>query len=223
MGFQHHLREWLKAVSLIGLAFVLGWCALKVTWSITGTMKELTVTEGSLNDTLAKVNRPCSPGPCGTLAEVNKAAVKLQDVTVTLQRQVSQSSKMVDATTADLDRTSDSLNLELDSLRKTTDAAAGMTVALTADAQTLKPSLEAFPPLLESTNAAVVNFNDLLLAPSLKDTMEHVNGMSASGDKMLADAQWKEHELLHPTKAKGFKAFLGGMVLWIHRLMPPIF
>ena len=79
---MHELREWLKTASVVGLSAALAVCAVKITRAVGAAAKELTVTEARLDDTLAAVNRPCAPGPCGTLAEINKSAVKLQDVTV---------------------------------------------------------------------------------------------------------------------------------------------
>ncbi len=218
------VRKWIETAAIVSLCMVASICVWRVSRSVTGTMKELTVTEARLDDTLAAVNRPCAPRhPCGTLAEINKSAVKLQDVTVTLQRQVSQSAALVDAASESLRETSAGVNAALASLSKLTDNGAETAAQATEDLRTMNQTIAALQPVVEHADAAVGHLDALVGAPELHSTLKHVDSMSASGDKMLADAQWKEHALLHPTKAKGLRAFLGGVVLWIHRLTPPIF
>ena len=220
---MHELREWLKTASVVGLSAALAVCAVKITRAVGAAAKELTVTEARLDDTLAAVNRPCTPGPCGTLAEINKSAVKLQDITVTLQRQVSQSAALVDAASESLRETSAGVNAELASLGRLTGNGAETAAQATEDLRTMNQTIAALQPVVAHADAAVEHLEALVADPANRQIAAHVEGMTASGDKMLADAQQKEHELLHPTKAKGFKAFLGGVVLWLHRLMPPIF
>lgn len=208
------------AICLLALASSAVYCARK----IGRVADEAMVTLGSVDSTVAAVNRPCEKGkPCGTLAEVNKSMVKLQDVTVTLQRQVGQSATLVNAASSSIQKaTMDVHTMALAG----TDTEKAATAALSTAKETIadaQPVLQSLRQDEESANNAVTDFDNLLRSPDLASTMEHVEGMTASGDKMLSDAQWKEHELLHPTKTKGAKAAIGGAIMWLHKLEPPIF
>lgn len=171
----------------------------------------------SLNSTLEAVNRPCGTGkPCGTLATINKAVTKAGDAVVTTQREERATIPHVLATVDEFKSAAGQLSALASTGVQTAQAA-------TETLGTAQTAIKGVQPLLGHADATVEDLDNLLRSPDLTFTMDHVEGMTASGDKMLADAQQKEHELLHPTKAKGFRAFLGGVVLWIHRLTPPIF
>lgn len=135
----------------------------------------------------------------GTLSEVNQVAESLHG-------------------------SADALHTELDSLHKTTDQATALAAALTVDAETANQTIAAGRPLLEASTLAMAHFDALVTSPDLSQALSHVQGMTASGDKMLADVQWKEHQLLHPDKVK--LTFWGGMwtaAKYVHQFEPPIF
>ena len=101
-----------------------------------------------------------------------------------------------------------------------------MVLALAASpAATATPPAAAQPLMAAYTRSG--DDLDLLIrdnAAPLHATLVHAAGMSASGDLMLADAQWKTHQLLHPDKVKlGFWGAAWAGVKAIHAIEPPIF
>jgi hypothetical protein len=60
--------------------------ATAATAAATARVNDLQGIEAKLGTSLDTVNRPCAPGPCGTLAETNKLLVKGGDVITTTQR-----------------------------------------------------------------------------------------------------------------------------------------
>lgn len=208
------------AICLLAVGVSAIYCARK----IGAVTDEAMVTLGKLDTTVDAINRPCGAGkPCGTLAEANKTMVKFQDVTVTLQRQVSQSATLVNASASAVNGAATDVHNLATAAQGTLNAGTGTLTAIQGDADALKPTLTSIPTTVVKVGTVADGVNDLVRSPDLASTMKHVEGMTASGDKMLADAQWKTHEILHPTPAKGIKAFFGGLVMWIHRLTPPIF
>ena len=118
-----------------------------------------------------------------------------------------------------------SLRAESDALKETTVAATGLTQEATTAIQTANGSIAAAQPLLEASTRTVSDLDAKVNDPKVTQLVGHLEGMSASGDKMLADAQWKAHQLLHPDKVKlGFWGSVNATFGWLHRyVIPPIF
>jgi hypothetical protein len=238
---------WAIAVMVIALAVWGGFGVTKALvmtlqkWGDAGTQAKQTFV--ALNDTLTIVNRPCSAKNAqgqllkdGTLCKVNTAVTQIGDIAVTSQMQVKQSGKLIDTASNSLNRVSNALASEVVALKGTTNAATGFVKQATTDLTTAQPALADLDPLvkqytvagsdldttIKSVNAKV---NDPVMNAYVTDFTKHVDSMSASGDLMLADAQWKEHQLLHPDKVKlGFWTGIDAGALWFHsHLMPPIF
>ena len=142
------LRAILHDLALVCLvaAGALG-CA--VLWKTMGTVD-------AVNATLVNVNRPCKgpdgPDACGTLAQINKGVIRMDDLATTAQMQVKQSGLLITATTQNMDKVATSVTGEVSALQDTTKA-------LTKTAQTASTSLQTLTddisPVLASTNAAV--------------------------------------------------------------------
>lgn len=162
---------------------------------------------GQLSDkaqqTLSIVNRPCGKGhPCGTLAELNKSAVKLQDITVTLQRQVSQSAQLVDAASTSIRRATTDVHTMAT-------AGAGMLQQATVTLRAGQMTIDAAQPLLSAATGSVTKFgtaaDDLdaqikaarvaemsaavtASANELTKTFTNVSGITADGKKVADKA-----------------------------------
>jgi hypothetical protein len=181
----------------------------------------------SANGTLQIINRPCGNGrPCGTLAEISKATVKVGDILVTSQRQEQDTARAAQRTMASVDGVAAHINTLADSLAGTASAATGTLSAATDTLVEGKRTIAAAQPALAAYTQSGNDLDALIRdnATPLHTTLVHVSGMSDSGDKMLADAQWKAHQLLHPDKVKlGFWAAMWAGVKAIHEIEPPIF
>lgn len=88
------------------------------------------------------------------------------------------------------------LHEELGALHKTTDQATTLAATLTTSAQTANDTIAAAQPVLralerdvDSANKAVTDFDALVSSPDLSQALSHFNGMTASGDGILADAK----------------------------------
>lgn len=79
------------------------------------------------------------------------------------------------------------LHTNLTALHKTVDAATDLTVALTTDARTANSTIAAGKPLLEASTLAVQHFDAVVQSPDLSRALSHANGMTESGDAILAD------------------------------------
>lgn len=176
-----------------------------------------TQTLAKLNQTLDIINRPCGNGhPCGTLANADKAMVKVGDILVTSQLQEKDVAAAAEHNMGSVDQLASHLNQTADALTGTASAATGSLRAATVDLQTAQPLITDSDVLVKSANAQINS-------PYIADFEKHADGMSASGDSMLADAAWKTHRLLHPDKVKlGFWGTLWAGAQYIKSLEPPI-
>ena len=150
---------------------------------------DLAGTTDRINTTLDLINRPCTAKdaggkalPCGTLAQVNKAVVKMQDMSVTMQRQVAQSSTLVDSAAGAINSAASDVH---------TMARDG-----SATLRTANTSIAAFQPLAASLtrnsddlNGSIHRFNTLLDSKDLADGLHNVASMTGSGAGILADGK----------------------------------
>jgi len=67
-------------IATILLCGVVAFCCIAIALALSRTLD-------NVNTALATVNRSCAPGPCGTLANIDKAVVKAGDAIVTTQQQ----------------------------------------------------------------------------------------------------------------------------------------
>lgn len=208
---------------LAGIAFmaILGWRTSTLADSLGAVLAHADTNLSQLSLTLQQVNRPCGTKikdltiPCGTLATVNKTVVKIGDAVVTTQEQ---ERAIAPHTIAAMDN----LNQAASSIAEMADAGTQTLHGASLAFSTMNDSIASTKPLIEDSDAMVKQYS--LAAPGVIDTSRNVSRMTDSGAKMLADAQEKEHELLHPAKKK--LGFWGGVwvgLTYVHRLMPPIF
>jgi hypothetical protein len=211
-GAQEQVRRWIEVGALVLLALVVSVTVWRAGRSVDGAAKEAIVTEAkagdaidALNATLAAVNRPCGKEkPCGTLGTLDKAVTKAGDAVVTTQLAERRSVPHVLAAM-------DEFKAAAGQLSAMADAGTGTAQAATAALETAQKTLADAQPVLEAlqrdedaANRAVADFDDLVRSPDLASTMQHVEGMAASGDKMMAtgNAVWTKwtYPYLHPSK-----------------------
>jgi hypothetical protein len=116
------------------------------------------------------------------------------------------------------------LGTTADSLSGTATALTGTATAATATLGEGKRTIAAAQPLLAAFTQDGKDLDSRINDPHVTNLVAHLAGMSASGDKMLADAQWKTHQLLHPDRVKlGFWGGTWAGIQAVHKLEPPLF
>lgn len=170
---------------------------------------ELQKVESGVYGTLQTINHPCAPGPCGTLAEINKSAVKLQDITVVLQKQVAQSSTLVNAASQSITQVSAHLDSTADALTGTATAATGSLKALTDDERAVRPSIDALPPLLARSAGVATDLDALLKSKALAQTVAGLGTTAQNAGLISSDLYAFEHRILDPEPCKTRRCLLG--------------
>ena len=177
-----------------------------------------------LNQALATVNHPCAPEPCGILADIDKTVIKVGDAIVTTQLQERATTPHIIAAVDTFNNAAWKLGGTVDSLAETSQALTGTANAATMTLQTAGTTVAAFQPVLSHADAVVMDLDTRVNDPHVTSLMTHLEGISVSGDKMMVDAQWKTHQLLHPDKVRlGFWGTTWAGIQEIHKLEPPIF
>lgn len=232
------MRAWALAgagvLALFAVVFALG----TIGWRVM-TAPQLP----DLAPTLQAINRPCPgkgekhPAPCGTLADVNRTLASIRGTF----GQIELAANHENANLTALDMQERQLAQDAhQTLQQAAGAIGGVQAAVTtANAQmeyvgplleSLRASSDAVPPTLAAVQgmavqggAAFGSLRDLAADQHIREMVAHFDGMSASGDKMLADAQWKTHQLLHPDKVKlGFWGATWAGIKAVKQLEPPI-
>jgi hypothetical protein len=93
----------------------------------------------------------------------------------------------------------------LDSVRKATDAIPETLKHVEDTADSSKAAIDSVKQVSDDVHATITDKRTSELITYLHDTGEHISSMSASGDKILSDGQWRAHQILHPdakTKVK---------------------
>ena len=169
--------------SQVGFAFTSAAASISQTEKDAASVtKPLAGVASGLQTTVSKLNADCVPGPCGTLADINKTLNTFR------------------GTSGQIEVAANSFNDNQDKFYKQEDQ------------------------LYDDTHAGLIKLTNLLDSKDLSDSLHHLSGMTASGDLMLVDAQWKEHQHLHPDKVKlTFWGALWAAAKYVHQFEPPIF
>jgi hypothetical protein len=175
-------------------------------------------------DTFDNLNRPCAPGPCGLLPNGTKVETKVGDAIVTTQLQERTTAPHVIAAMDTFNTAAQKLGSTADSLSGTATALTGTATAATATLSEGKRTIAAFQPVLAAFTQDGKDLDTRINDPHVTALVAHLVGMSASGDLMLADVQWKTHQLLHPDRVKlGFWGGTWAGIQAVHKLEPPLF
>ena len=175
-------------------------------------------------DTFDNLNRPCAPGPCGLLPNGTKVETKVGDAIVTTQIQERTTAPHVIAAMDTFNTAAQRLGTTADSLSGTATALTGTATAATATITTAGTTVAAFQPVLAAFTQDGKDLDTRINDPHVTALVAHLVGMSASGDLMLADVQWKTHQLLHPDRVKlGFWGGTWAGIQAVHKLEPPLF
>jgi hypothetical protein len=139
---------------------------------------QVTATTAQLTAALQIVNRPCAPGPCGTLADVGKAVVHLSDITVAVQKQAQDSGKLVAKASSTMDGVAFDVQDELNDLKATTTTATGTLEQASVDLKTLNGTIDAAQPVLVQSANAAADFDALMKDRAIHETFTNVDRLS---------------------------------------------
>lgn len=215
MNWQSEARAWSLAVA--GL-FCLGAVGYRVL-----TIPDLAPTVAQLTATLANLN--AATGQWAAASKQQTASVSA------IERDVRAQLWHVDRSLTALNGTLQAAQGAIGGVKTTlsvTDAQLAHIGPLLDSARAATDSIPISMGKLNSTiDASTQTIKDLdarVNDPHVAGIVAHADGMSASGDKMLADAQYKTHQLLHPDKVKlGFWGATWAVIKAVHQIEPPIF
>jgi len=159
--------------------------------------------------TLAAINAPCVPHKaCGTLADVNRTLATVRGTVGAVEVAARHEDKNLTA-------------LDAQELVLFNDVHNTMQLAQGTISK-VDTTLDTVAPMLDASTAILHHIDDRVSDQQIIQLVSHLNGMSTSGDKMLAEGQQKEHELLHPDKKKLTRlGVVSAVVLWIHSHVTP--
>jgi hypothetical protein len=210
MSFQSETRAWVVASAAAFCLGAIGYSTLK--------LPDLAPTLARANTALDTINHPCAPGPCGTLANVDKLVVKVGDIAVDTQRQVRQSGTLINAASQSLTSTSQHLdaaigtaNVQLTHIAPLLDAVRGAADAIPGTLKHVNDAADGVTPILANADGAVSDFRRFLTAPALNATLSNVDALTAAWaristngakitDKMTADYFKPTPWYLYPIK-----------------------
>ena len=178
---------WAVAIFFAIAAWVV-WSARSVPLHVNGVLTRAEGVESKMNATATNLDKATA----AWAASAKGQADAVEDLTKDAHGTLSEVNQLADG----LHGSADALHGELDSLHKTTDQATALATALTSDASTMNQTIAAAQPVLaalardaDSANKTVIDFDALVGSPDLSQALSHVNGMTASGDGILADAK----------------------------------
>ena len=141
-----------------------------------------------LNQALATVNRGCAPGPCGSLANIDKTVIKVGDAIVTTQIQERAATPHV---TAAMDQFADAAQ----HLSKTSDALTVTAQGASATLATTNDTIRGLQPLEASLNATaeastrtIDSLDARISSPVIDRILGHVDSTTGHVDDVAGNA-----------------------------------
>ena len=219
----------LGCVSILA-ACLIGWaaCEFALLTHRSAALPDLAPSVAKVNHALDTVNRPCAPGPCGTLANVDKLTVKVGDLAVTSQRQVAQTGELVAATAKNLDRVGDSVQTVAAHLDRTSDALTGTAQQAAATLGTANQTIAGVQPVLSHLSDSSADLDTFLRGKMLTQTLPQIalNLQTTSGNfaATTADIRSQVYKWTHPDKKKiTFWTATEAGGDYARHFMPPLF
>jgi hypothetical protein len=141
---------------------------------------------GKLDATLDRIKAPCSPGPCGTLASIDKAVIKFNDIAVDVHTQVRQSGTLIAASSASLTAASSDLHTVAAGL-------SGLSAQATVDLQTANESFKALQPVIGQFQGLARDADAVVSDPALRDGIDSTAETAANVAGVTSDLQKVTH------------------------------
>ena len=198
-----------KDIALLVLLLAASGALAYTAWDLHQTQVAARQTSADLDVVLKRFNSPTGP-----ITEVDKLLLALKSTTVHADmviahedKQLSRYDGYVGQMAADIHGLSDGAGRSFAAVTETAHGATAVLGTANTTIQAAQPLLGQLTLTAQASTQTINALNGRLRDPKIDDLMEHIRSMSDSGDKMLADAQWKESQLLHPPKRKlGFWA-----------------
>lgn len=166
---------------------------------------------------LDEVNKSCAPGPCGTLAGLEKTVTDVGDLTKQTQLAVRHADQVSKMEMAVIPQWNAQVGETLGSINRLVDH--------------VDDSVQSVAPVVANVDGAVTDARRFINAPELHDTLTNVVRASASAadgikqaDGILADGKEEADKIVHPPKKKlGFWGSIWMGAQAVHKLSPPLF
>ncbi len=197
-----------SSVAAITLCGVVAACAIVLVRSLDRTLTQA-------NAALVTVNRPCAPGPCGTLAAFTKAVTRGGDAIVATQLQEQQITPQVIAAVQGLQTIAPHADLMLDRLNQTAENADASLRSLTggiapvldsanAAAEDIDATVKGLQPGEAAMERSMQDFDALLRSPEIPATLQAAQQVTRNLDATTTDFQQKFHVFLFPAPCRTF-------------------
>jgi methyl-accepting chemotaxis protein len=178
------------ALTVIIAVGAVGFAAYRALNQLADAGQKISAAADGVTSTLANINRSCGGShPCGTLAEIGKATVKVGDILVTSQRQEQDTARAAQHTMAAVDQIATHADALTDSLAGTATAATGTLDAATDTLGEGKRTIAAAQPLLGHSDATMADLDGLLKRKSITDTLDNLSGITGHANGITGDAQ----------------------------------
>jgi ABC-type transporter Mla subunit MlaD len=148
------------------------------------------------NTALVTINHPCAPGPCGTLAEIDKTVVKVGDAIVTTQLQERATAPHVVAamdtfkdTAAHLSGTANSLSGTADALTQTAKSTTETLKVTQTTIKDIQPILSSLNETAEASTVTINSLNTRISDPHIDAILGHVDSTIDSLSGIMADGK----------------------------------
>jgi len=218
--------------AVIFLCLIVAGSAAYFTWDLHQTQIVLRASIAPLQDAASKgiadtfdnLNRPCAPGPCGLLPNGTKVETKVGDAIVTTQLQERTDRASRDRRNGHFQHSRPEARLHGGQPLRDRYGAHWHSHGGDGHDNHSRNYHRSLPACPGRVYADGKDLDTRINDPHVTALVAHLVGMSASGDLMLADVQWKTHQLLHPDRVKlGFWGGTWAGIQAVHKLEPPIF
>lgn len=150
---------------------------------------DLNPTVAKANATLNIINHSCSPGPCGTLANVNKLVVKVGDIAVDTQTQVRQSGKLINAASSGLSSVSDHLNTTLSVADNQLTHVGPLLDSARTATDSISPTLGKLGLTIDASTQTIKDADARINDPNIAEIVKQWAAMSTSAAGLMADGK----------------------------------
>ncbi len=211
-----HIAIGVTVAALLGLSV---WGCIGLTQHLIIAVDKFGDAGAGIAQTAAKLN-----GPHGTIAMMDEDAGAAKSLIVHGDLVARHEQQQLQTWDTRGDVLFTNLNGGVTDLRTSLNAVTGTANAATGTLNEGQRTLAAFQPLLGHSDATVADMDALLKDQAIHRTFAHVESITASGDKIAADAAFEADKFTHPEKKK--LTFWGGVytaVEWIHKVEPPLF
>lgn len=161
----------LAAMAFAALCWYLAWAAQQYGEMAQAVTADAAMITADAHKTLDRVNAPCDPAPCGTLADLHRTLATVRGAA----GQVEAAGRANSSLSADLHNTQVELQKTLESLSKTADAGSQLAQDASEGIRAGKPTLDALPAEVRLLHSVLGHADALIADPANRQTIEAVS------------------------------------------------